>query len=36
MGNWVTTETVVAFILGVLLAAMVKNAVSTLKSKAGA
>jgi hypothetical protein len=36
MGNWFTIETFVAFVLGVLLAAMVKNLVSSVRSKVGA
>jgi hypothetical protein len=35
MGDWLTLQTLVAFILGVLLAATVKGAVSGLRSKAG-
>lgn len=35
MSNWITMETVVAFVLGVLLAAMVKNLVSSVKSRVG-
>jgi hypothetical protein len=36
MGDWFTVETFVAFVLGVLLAAFVKNFVSSVKSKVGA
>lgn len=33
MGNWFTLQTLVAFILGVLLSAMVKGLVANVKSK---
>jgi hypothetical protein len=33
MSDWLTLQTLVAFFLGVALAAMVKSAVSSLKSK---
>jgi hypothetical protein len=33
MSEWLTLQTLVAFILGVLLAAMVKSAAGSLKSK---
>jgi hypothetical protein len=36
MGSWITTETVVAFILGVLLSGMVKMYTSKVKSKVAA
>lgn len=33
MGDWFTMQTILAFLLGVLASAMVKNAASSLKSK---
>lgn len=33
MSDWFTLQTIVAFVLGVLLAAMVKGLVSSVKSK---
>jgi hypothetical protein len=34
VGDWLTIQTLVAFILGVLLSAMVKRTAGSLKSKA--
>lgn len=33
MGDWLTLQTLVAFILGVLMSAMVKGLVSSVKGK---
>jgi hypothetical protein len=35
MGEWLTLHTIVAFILGVLLSAMVKGLAGRVRSKAG-
>jgi hypothetical protein len=36
MGEWLTLQTLVAFVLGVLLSAMVKGWVSSVRGKVGA